>query len=60
MESITLIDPARIDDRGSMSDMAILQQLLWEIVRLRYQPASNLYRFSPKALDSAGHRVSAI
>jgi hypothetical protein len=27
MESITLIDPARIDDRGSMSDIAIFRQL---------------------------------
>jgi hypothetical protein len=43
-----------------MSVMGMLQQLLWKIVRFPYQPASDLYGFSPKALDSAGHRVIAI
>lgn len=45
---------------GIVGEIAILQQLLWEIVRLPYQPASDLYRFSPKALNSVGHRVIAI
>jgi hypothetical protein len=45
---------------GILSVIAILQQLFREIVRLPDQPASNLYRLSPEALDSAGHRVIAI
>lgn len=45
---------------GILSAIAMLQQLFLGFVRLPYQTASDLYRLSPKALDSAGHRVIAI
>lgn len=52
--------PVPVQQHGPMNANPMLQHLLWKIVWFPYQPASDLYGFSPKALDSLGHRVIAI